>query len=190
MPSLVTPAIPTGTMSAHPQPALTHDDLTLRPWAHADTPALLRAYEDPAIQRWLLFTLPDETAAHALVNTRQAKWEAETDAYWAVTRSGVTLGGVSVNDVKLRSGYAELGYFTLPEARGQGVAAQAAVAVTRWAFTVGFHRLVIIHSTVNDASCKVAVKAGFPGEGRRASEIRHTDGWHDMHVHARINPVI
>jgi RimJ/RimL family protein N-acetyltransferase len=44
------------------------------------------------------------------------------------------------------------------------------------------------HSTVNAASCRVAERAGFALEGTKRSEAWHTDGWHDMHLHAKIQP--
>jgi RimJ/RimL family protein N-acetyltransferase len=41
---------------------------------------------------------------------------------------------------------------------------------------------------VNAESCQVALKAGFALEGTARSALLHTDGWHDMHVHARLRP--
>ena len=61
------------------------------------------------------------------------------------------------------------------------------IAVSVWAFgEAGFHRLRLSHSTRNDASCRVAVIAGFKLEGTKRSEAIHADGRHDMHLHARI----
>jgi RimJ/RimL family protein N-acetyltransferase len=63
------------------------------------------------------------------------------------------------------------------------------IALCRWAFEkAGFHRIELEHSTANDASCRVAVKAGFHEEGIRRSAALHADGWHDMHVHALLAP--
>ncbi|WP_326839311.1 GNAT family N-acetyltransferase [Rhodococcus sp. AQ5-07] len=42
------------------------------------------------------------------------------------------------------------------------------------------------HSIHNPRSCRVATKAGFNEEGVRRGSARHADGWHDMHVHARL----
>ena len=77
----------------------------------------------------------------------------------------------------------------LPAARGGGVAQAAASALADWAFAeLGVHRLEIMHSTTNPASCAVAVKVGFEPEGTLRSYQLHDDGWHDMHLHARIRP--
>jgi RimJ/RimL family protein N-acetyltransferase len=56
-----------------------------------------------------------------------------------------------------------------------------------WAFDdVGLHRIEIRHSVENAESCGVAVRAGFAYEGTAAASLLYGDGWHDMHVHARI----
>jgi RimJ/RimL family protein N-acetyltransferase len=39
---------------------------------------------------------------------------------------------------------------------------------------------------MNPASCRVAHHAGYPFEGIKRREALHTDGWHDMHLHARL----
>jgi hypothetical protein len=33
---------------------------------------------------------------------------------------------------------------------------------------------------------RVAGKAGFAFEGTKRSAVLHQDGWHDMHLHARV----
>ncbi|HVB43153.1 MAG TPA: GNAT family protein [Streptosporangiaceae bacterium] len=43
-----------------------------------------------------------------------------------------------------------------------------------------------MHSTMNPASCRVAGNAGFAYEGTKRREALHRDGWHDMHLHARL----
>jgi RimJ/RimL family protein N-acetyltransferase len=75
----------------------------------------------------------------------------------------------------------------LPAARGAGSATGALSALSGWALDeIGFHRLHLDHSTRNHASCRVAMKAGYLPEGTMVSAGLHDDGWHDMHVHARI----
>ena len=44
----------------------------------------------------------------------------------------------------------------------------------------------LLHATANPASGRVADKAGFAVEGTLRSAMRHPDGWHDMHLHARV----
>ena len=59
--------------------------------------------------------------------------------------------------------------------------------MSQWLFeTAGLHRIVLAHSTRNNASCRVASKAGYLLEGTCRSDLLHSDGWHDMHLHARL----
>jgi len=48
------------------------------------------------------------------------------------------------------------------------------------------HRLELIHATDNHASCRAAAKAEFHVEGTMRRQGHHVDGWHDMHLHARL----
>jgi len=60
--------------------------------------------------------------------------------------------------------------------------------MTAWCFeTLRLHRVELCHATANVASCRVARYAGFAVEATKRGEGRHADGWHDMHVHARLD---
>ena len=160
--------------------------LALRPWQEADAPELVRAYDDPDIRRWHCrsLSLPE---AVAWVAFNAARWQQEAGGSWAVTGGGALLGRVGLTSVSLAEARAEVTYWVLPEARGQGVAPRALAAVAGWAFgAVGFHRLDLHHATANAASCRVATKAGFTAEGTKRAQALHLDGWHDMHAHARL----
>ncbi|MGH1563214.1 GNAT family N-acetyltransferase [Mumia sp. DW29H23] len=187
MPDLVQPSLPRGTLSDRPQPTLSADELVLRPWRPGDAEALVAAYEDADVQRWHVRSLTAAEAAQWITATVQ-QWSSEAGGQWAVVdHGGALLGRVAFSDVDLVDGYAEIGYWTVAEARGRGVATRAVRAVGSWLLDdVGFHRLEIEHAIANAASCRVAVKAGFALEGTRRSAARHADGWHDMHLHARL----
>lgn len=67
------------------------------------------------------------------------------------------------------------------------MATTALSALTTWAFNqLNLHRMELNHSTMNPASCRVAENAGYLLEGTKRSEALHSDGWHDMHLHACI----
>lgn len=112
-------------------------------------------------------------------------WAAEKAASWAVEADGVLAGRMTLR-FHLPDGFAEAAYWTREICRGRGVASQALHAATEWAFSIGMHRVELEHSTSTSASCRVALKAGFTAEGTRREGALHTDGWHDMHTHARI----
>lgn len=186
MPSLVSPVVHAGALAALIQPVLDGDGVRLRPWRPSDAGTVVAAYADPGIQRWHCRSM---TAAEAgdWVGGWPARWRAETGAGWAVTAGGAVAGQVSLRRIDLADGAAEVSYWVLPGARGRGVAGRALQTLTGWAFAVlGLHRLEVHHSTVNTASCRVADRASYPLEGTKVSAVRHLDGWHDMHVHARV----
>lgn len=190
MPFLVPPVLPAGTFAKSAQPTLPAEGgLTLRPWTPADAPALVAALRDPAIQQWHRRRADSEDEARSWISAWCVEWDAETNAHWAVVDAATDtlVGRAALRSVDLAEGQAEAGYWTAPAARGTGVAARAVTAMTRWAFEdVGFHRLELWHSTANPASCRVAQKTGYRLEGTRRSALRHPDGWHDMHLHARV----
>ena len=174
-------------MAATTQPVIAGNGLVLRPWRDGDLAAVLAGYADPAIRQWHVKSM-DEAEAQAWIAHWPLRWAAETGAGWAVTRDGRDAAGqISLTRLDLGQGGASVSYWTLPEARGAGLAHRALDALAGWAFgTLGLHRLQASHSTANPASCRVAEKAGLRAEGTKRGEGRHVDGWHDMHLHARL----
>lgn len=188
MPDLVSPALPAGTLGGR-QPRVVGSTVTLRPWRETDVPGLVAAYADPEIQRWHCRSLDDDEA-HALVDQWRAGWLAEQSASWAVVDAAdddAVLGRAGFRELNLWDGAAEVAYWVMPTSRRRGVAVAAVTTLRRWAFDeVGFHRLELLHSVGNVASCAVAASTGFSVEGTLRRSVRHTDGWHDMHLHARL----
>lgn len=185
MPSLVEPTIAAGSLSAAAQPVLVAGSITLRPWTGNDLPALLAAYAEPEIQRWHARSMSPDEASRWIAEASEA-WRSETAASWAVDVGG-TLQGRMTLKLNLIDEAAEAAYWTRAAASGRGIASGALRLATTWAFTAGLHRVELEHSTRNPTSCRVAAKAGFFSEGTRRGSVRHSDGWHDMHVHGRIS---
>jgi len=163
----------------------------LRPWRLADAEDVRAAFQDPAIQRWHVRRADSVAEARTWIEGWQSGWRNETSGHWAVVdaEADTLLGRISLKAFDLADGKAELAYWMAPSARGRGVCPRAAITLTDWALTEGgFHRIQLQHSTANHASCRVAVKSGFAAEGIRRGSALHADGWHDMHVHARLHP--
>ena len=189
MPRTVPPVVAPGTMRDVPQPALEGPGVALRPWEPGDAEMLRRAFRDPEIRRWHMRHLDGPGDADAWIDSWSARWTAETDGSWAVVdpESGQAAGQVGLRQITLEFGVAHVSYWTSPAFRGRGLAPRAARAVADWALDdLGLHRLEVHHSTANVSSCRVAERAGFAAEGHLHSALLHEDGWHDMHVHARI----
>jgi [ribosomal protein S5]-alanine N-acetyltransferase len=186
MPDLVPAAVPAGRLADQAQPILRAGDLALRPWRVSDADAVVAAYRDPDIQHWHVRSMTHDEAVSWLRSWAD-QWRAETGAGWAVTEQDIVVGRLGFRLIDLTDGTAEIAYWTVPAARGRGIAARAVLVASTWMFeSVGFHRLALTHSTRNLASCRIAEKTGYRYEGTLREQVRHQDGWHDMHLHARL----
>ncbi|MEU9948778.1 GNAT family N-acetyltransferase [Streptomyces sp. NPDC047939] len=142
--------------------------LVLRPWLPGDLPALLDAYRDPAIRAGSRAPVEDEAAAERWLRAQEEGRESGLRHSFAVLDT--VLGERPAGNVVLArsapgSKRAEVGYWTAAPARGRGIAPQALEALTDWAFTVfaadGLVTLELLHQVDNEASCRVAEKAGY-----------------------------
>lgn len=142
---------------------ITAGRLHLRPWQQADREALGLALADPEVARWT--TLAAEGAA-GFVAASQQRWAQGSGAEFAVLDSttGGLLGGVGLH--RVLGGDADIGWWTVASARGQGISGEAVQVLSRWAFgALGLHRLRAQVEVGNWASRAVAEKAGFTVEG-------------------------
>ncbi|MHC3472035.1 GNAT family N-acetyltransferase [Streptomyces sp. 7R007] len=190
MPYTADVVLPEGTLSRTPQPVLaTGDGLVLRPWRPEDAPAVHAAFQDPLMHQWHIRRSDSKEEAAGWIKEWQGEWASERNVQWAVVdaESDLLLGRVALRGIVLAEAMAKVAYWTTAEARGRGVASRATSTLTRWAFDeIGFHRLELLHAVGNQASCRVAVRNGFVLEGVKRSAAYHQDGWHDMHLHARL----
>lgn len=159
---------------------ITAGHLHLRPWTDGDVDAVLRAGTDPQVQRWTQVPVP-YTRAHAEDFAGRyvpQAWADDGELVWAVcdATTGAPLASVGLH-APHQPGVREVGFWCLPEARGQGVVPDAVHAVSRWAFAeLGLARLEWAAEVGNAASLRVAVKAGFAFEGRRRAGLHRRDG--------------
>jgi RimJ/RimL family protein N-acetyltransferase len=190
MPYLTRPVLAAGTLSRTPQPTLpTGDGLVLRPWRAEDAPAVHAAFQDPVLRHWHIRAADSEEEVRGWITAWQRAWEGERNVQWAVADAADDrlLGRVALREMLLGDGVAEVAYWTTVDARGRGVAARATRTLAHWALDgIGFQRLELSHAVANEASCRVADKTGFALEGTKRSALLHADGWHDMHLHARV----
>jgi RimJ/RimL family protein N-acetyltransferase len=163
---------------------LSGNGIVLRAFAESDLPRLSELFADPEVTRWN----PGPSTADELRSwvERRNDWSAGDHASWAVgDPDGELLGSISLYKIDPEQRKAEVGYQTAPWARRRGVAAAALATAVRAAFDgLGLHRLTLYHAVDNEASCKVALRAGFQLEGLLRQGYRYGDGsYHDEHVH-------
>ena len=158
--------------------------LHLRPWTRYDKAALLALFRDPETVAWTPAPVPftTEDARARLTEHYPEMWESGSGAPFAVVDSvtGEVLAWVALFGIE--HGAAEIGWATLPAARGQGVAGDAVQAVCRWGF--GALDLEVIEALVavgHWTSRAVAEKCGFSLDGTRRRVMlqrgARRDGW-------------
>jgi RimJ/RimL family protein N-acetyltransferase len=169
---------------------LTVGRLCLRPWRVDDTELVLAAMQDDEIRLWNGFAGEFGVEDVGVWLTRRMNWSSGTHASWAVEDgdTGELLGSVSLHSIDADQGDAQIGYWTVPAARGKGVATAVVDAVSRWAFeTLSVDRIELCHAVENEASGRVAEKAGYHQEGRLRRSFRYGDGVkHDELLWARL----
>ncbi|GAA2242440.1 GNAT family N-acetyltransferase [Streptomyces indiaensis] len=180
-----------------PHPDLYGHGLRLRPWdagSGADVDTWLRGLRDPEFRRWNTPLRPVTDRASAreslLARAQSALEGTSVSLRIADARSDAPLGHIGVNEIKYHLKVARVGYWVLPEARGQGVATRALLLAARWALTeLGLHRLELDHAVGHDASCRIAERCGFLHEGTLRGAIFQEDrydAFRDAHLHARL----
>ena len=154
-----------------PDPPLSDGVVTLRPWTRDDVAAIAGACSDPDIARWL-DAVPQpygEAEARAYVAYAERGWRGRggESPFAAVdAETGEVLGSCGVHWVDPEQAIAEVGYWVRREARGRGVATRATRLVAGWVLgTLHYERLQLRADPLNEASCRVAERAGFTREG-------------------------
>lgn len=181
--------VPAGRLSQSRQPVFVlPSGMQLRSWYESDAQALADSCLDPDIQQWNRPGQLSVGGARQKIARWRHRWESEQAAIWAIApEDGAAVGLIALADLDLQGGSGEFVYWLLPAGRGGGIMVDATIQVSHWAFQdLGLHRLRITHSVANPASCRIATKAGFLLEGTMRSALLHADGWHDEHLHARI----
>ncbi len=167
--------------------SLTAGAVRLRPWREDDADAVLAALLDHDTMLWNAGWVQTRQDAALWISRRQ-DWSSGDHCSWAVEDGAGLAGSVSLHSIDRDQNDAEIGYWTVPAARGRGVAAAAVVAACRWGFrTLPVDRIELCHAVENTASGRVARKAGFTCEGRLRRSYRYGDGRkHDELLWARL----
>jgi RimJ/RimL family protein N-acetyltransferase len=153
-----------------PDPPLTDGTLLLRLPREADAPAIAAACSDPEIARWIPVPVPYRLEdARSFVAFTAEGWSSGREPTFVIADAAdrAILGTLALHRRTDEPGKAAVGYWLAPGARGRGAATRAVRLVVGWAFDIepGLVRMELLTLVGNEASGRVALRAGFTREG-------------------------
>jgi RimJ/RimL family protein N-acetyltransferase len=174
-----------------PDPPLADGAIALRRWRLADVDALVAAMGDPLIARFntrIPQPYRERDARAWLASHDDALWRGTAlDLAIADAGSDAILGGIGISEVDWPQHRATAGYWVAASARGRGIATTALRLVSGWAFErLRLGRLQLTIDVDNDASQRVAERAGYRREGVLRAYVEHGGERRDMLLYARV----
>ncbi|HEX2128276.1 MAG TPA: GNAT family protein [Solirubrobacterales bacterium] len=152
-----------------PVEGITDGVVRLRLIADADIPAITRACQDPAIQRYTTVPSPyEERHAREWLTAAAAGMSAGTDLALLVVDAGKgdLLGSVGLHSIDPATGRCSAGYWVTEAARGRHVAKRALRLLCRFGFDeLDLRRIELWIEPENTGSVGVAESLGFVREG-------------------------
>ena len=181
------------------QPVTLQSDRLFLSVPTADDEARIVGYAtDPTSREWMPLPHPygPAEATFFLERVVAEGWQEDSEYTWAIRERAanaddpaaapllgcVGLGGPHATAKQV----GEIGWVVHPDARGRGLAAEAAGLVVDWALRssdddggLGLRRAIWRAAVGNVASRRVAERVGFRVEGTLRSEVRLSDGYAD-----------
>jgi ribosomal-protein-serine acetyltransferase len=159
-----------GALSRHSE--LTNGSVRIRPYRPEDTARLFESARESIaeIYPWMEWCYPDYsmTDSSVWVMGREAAWSAGTDYSFVIcdATTDAFIGGAGLNQLNGLHRIANLGYWVRTSRTRCGAATAATRLVARFGLeTLHLSRIEIVASVHNNASQRVAEKAGATREG-------------------------
>ena len=146
--------------------SLTTQRLLLRPWTDADLPALTAMNQDPKVMEFIGPILA-EADSRAMIERARRSWDENGYGRFAmeISETSQVIGFVGLAQCKFQSHFTpavEIGWRLAHKYWGFGYATEAAVEVTKWAFsTLKIDELVAFCRITNVRSRHVMEKFGM-----------------------------
>jgi RimJ/RimL family protein N-acetyltransferase len=152
-------------------------------------PAIEELIRDPDVLRFT--RLPDPTppgfAETWYGRYEDARKDGTREGFAIIDGEGTFLGLGLAPSIDRTAKTVELGYIVAPAGRGRGVATDALRRLTDWAFAeLGARRIELFISVDNEASKRVAERAGYVREGVMRSAYFKQDIWQDAEIWSRL----
>lgn len=160
--------------------------VVLRPLRPADIPAVVAACRDPEIVRWTTEIPEEYTEEHARdwIESTHAGWKKGNAEFAIIEKERDAFAG-AIGLVARQEWIAEIGYWIAPPFRNRGLASRALELISGWA-ECRFARLQLTILPGNEASARVAAKAGYVEEGVLRAYVNQRGAIKDASVWSRV----
>ncbi|WP_309129224.1 GNAT family N-acetyltransferase [Microbacterium sp.] len=155
------PSFPDATLT-------TSTGLTLSSLMASDASALMSAFSDAELRRWLPLPSPYtmDLAESWCTSTSRELLESGRGFVLGVRDRDALVASIDAKRVDWRARTLELSYWTAASHRGHGVMSTAVRRVADWVIgELGFERIELRIATENVGSLRTAARAGFVREG-------------------------
>lgn len=167
---------------------LTDGVITMRYPVESDAAAVAQNVRAslPELQRWMTWATDDYDETDALAWMRD-EFEPGSEAFLVVDSAGDPIGSFGLGPLDEKDLVIELGYWIRTDRTGRGAATRGTRLLTRHAVeSRGAQRVELYISVENEASRRVAEKAGATHEGIARNRILIQGRHHDAHVYSII----
>lgn len=169
------------------------ESLVLRPFRLQDAAEICHAVRQSLTElgQWLSWCHADYSLDDTLdfLRARPEAFRRDGEYSFAILSrtSGEFLGATGINQIDEAVRRANLGYWLRTSATGKGVATVATRLLARWAFeTLELQRIEIVAAVGNQASQRVAERAGATREGVARNRLRVHGVPHDAVLYSLI----
>jgi RimJ/RimL family protein N-acetyltransferase len=168
--------------------------LTLRFPERGDAEPLLEAVRESLTElcRWMAWCHVGYSEADAMQwisSQAQAREAGTAFEFLIVGDNGRLLGVCGINGIDTVNRFANLGYWVRTSETQRGIAVQAVKLLASWAFeNTDLQRLEIVVAVGNEASQRVAERAGAFREGTLRSRLCIHGTVHDAVMHSIMRP--
>jgi ribosomal-protein-serine acetyltransferase len=172
---------------------LTDGVITLRPYRASDIDVVYKAVRESIseLSVWMSWCRPDYSIdeTKTWIESQPGKWEKGEEYNFAISYNTgrLYLGGCGLNVIDRGCGIANLGYWTRTSRTNRGIATAATLLLARFAFNeLKLNRVELTIAVDNQASLRVAVKAGTTREGILRNRVIKNDAPSDAVVFSLI----
>ncbi len=130
-------------------------------------------------------TLEDQ---EAYIKKTEDSWDSMISFDYAIFLQGeeTYIGNIGIHSISWKDGRGEIGYWISQEFEGKGYISESIELLEKILFSLGFHRLEIRCSPLNEKSVNVAKRLHYRQEGHLRENILEEDVYRDTFIFAKL----